>query len=447
MFTIPQATTNAINVTVDGDVIAFTGQAPVEQSGMVLVPLRGVFEKLGATVFYDAASQTIRAVRGATEISLRVGSTDASVNGRPQTLALPATTRQGATLVPLRFVSEALGARVSWRGASRTVVIQTDAAPTGPVPETIAAPEVRSLTFDAPRPLRGGEKLTVTLLGTPGAEGTFSVSGVESARSVSLKETDAGTYVGSFIVPVGAQVKNAPMLASLRKSGKLSPMIQSSQAVTLDGTGPQIGTLSPAPNAAASTQNLLIYATLSDSGTGIDPGSVRVTVNGADVTAKATVTEAFFSYKPEAPLPAGKTAIAVTARDLAGNESSREWSFQVAANAAPAPTPRSVDLKKPTIVTPASGASAGGSVEITGKASAGATVRYRLTFQGNFLILPTEGVVSEGEVKADASGVWKVAAIALKTPLGVSKLVYTLEATTVGAGDAVSEAATVTFKK
>ena len=39
-----------INVTVNGDLVPFTGQAPVERAGSVLVPLRGVFEKLGATV-------------------------------------------------------------------------------------------------------------------------------------------------------------------------------------------------------------------------------------------------------------------------------------------------------------------------------------------------------------------------------------------------------------
>jgi Copper amine oxidase N-terminal domain len=125
VFYAPIVFIQTINVTVDGDVISFIGQPPVERSGMVLVPLRGVFEKLGASVFYDGPSRSIRAQKGTTEVLLRLGSTDAFVNGQRQTLALPAQTQNGTTLVPLRFVSEALGAQVSWRGASKTVVINT----------------------------------------------------------------------------------------------------------------------------------------------------------------------------------------------------------------------------------------------------------------------------------------------------------------------------------
>ena len=74
-------------------------------------------------------------------------------------------------------------------------------------------------------------------------------------------------------------------------------------------------------------------------------------------------------------------------------------------------------------------------------------MHYRLTFQGVLVILPTEGVVSEGEVKADAAGVWKVPEIRLSTPLGVSKLSYSLVVNSVGAKDTLSDPVTVSFKK
>ncbi|WP_395092047.1 stalk domain-containing protein [Armatimonas sp.] len=450
MIATPTAIVQIINVTVDGDVVQFMGQPPIEQGGMVLVPLRGVFEKLGAQVFYEGATKTIRAVKGATEVSLRLGSTEAKVNGQSRTLALPAQTQQGTTLVPLRFVSEALGAQVSWRGASKTVVILTTGGPPSPMP-VVAQVEVQSLTHDSTKPLHGGDKLSVTLLGTPGSVGTFSISGVESARDLPLRETSTGTYMGSFTVPNGTQVKNAPLFAILKKATQSSPMIQSSGPVTLDGIGPQLGTLSPLPDSTAASAKLLIYGTLSDVGTGIDSTSVQVLVNGTDVTAKATVTEAFFSYKPDPALPAGKTTVAVVARDMAGNETHRAWSFQIsAAVKVNTPDPALVAVvapQKPTILTPIANTSVGNKVEITGKATPGATVRYRLIFEGVLLILPTDGIVTEGEVKTDAKGVWKVPAIALTTPLGVSKLSYTLTVATVGAGDTVSEVASVTFKK
>lgn len=136
----------SINVTVDGDVVAFGGQRPVEQFGTVLVPLRGVFEKLGATVAYDGNTKTILAVRGETNVSLRLGSRDAEVDGVTRTLSVPAQAINGTTLVPLRFVSEALGAQVNWQAASRTVIVSTNGATetTAPPPTTPTTPTTPS---------------------------------------------------------------------------------------------------------------------------------------------------------------------------------------------------------------------------------------------------------------------------------------------------------------
>jgi len=71
-----------VKVFVDNQPIYFD-TPPVMASGRVLVPLRGVFERLGAGVAWDASSQTVLAQRGDTSISLRIGSTQAMVNGQP----------------------------------------------------------------------------------------------------------------------------------------------------------------------------------------------------------------------------------------------------------------------------------------------------------------------------------------------------------------------------
>lgn len=434
----------AIHVTVDGDVVEFVGQKPIEKQGFVLVPLRGVFERLGARVAYEASTKTIRAVKGSTEVALTLGSTDALVNGQKRTLALPAFTENGTTLVPLRFVSEALGAQVGWRGASRTVVIATTGvAPTPPTPDPV---EVRSFTHDAPRPLRAGEKVVVHLIGTPSAAATFSISGVESARDLPLREESDGNYTGAFTIPPGVQVRNAPLFASLKKAGQSSPLIQSAQPVTIDGIAPQVASLSPASGATAAPARLLIYGTLADAGTGIDTAGLQLLVNGKDVTEQATVTEAFFSYKPAAALPSGKTTVAVVVKDQAGNETKREWSFTLSAAAAPVPT-APVAPTKPTILTPAAGASVGDTATVTGKAAPNATIRYQLSYQGTLLIVSTDGVAAQGEVKADDKGNWSVTGLRLTAPLGVKKLTYTFEAAIVGPGDTLSESAKVTFKK
>jgi hypothetical protein len=122
------ANTDGIQVRVDGNPINFSGTAPTEMNGAVLVPLRGVFESLGAYVEYSAANKTIYANKGNRSITLPLNSTTATVNGQTKSLSQPAQVMNGSTLVPLRFVAESLGAYVQWVSASRTVEIQANGA-------------------------------------------------------------------------------------------------------------------------------------------------------------------------------------------------------------------------------------------------------------------------------------------------------------------------------
>jgi hypothetical protein len=111
-----------IRVYVDGRLVNFDVPPQVIQ-GRVLVPVRGVFEQLGATVDYDARTQHIVALRGSQNVELTIGSRQAQVNGTPHLLDVPAFTINGRTMVPLRFISESLGAEVQWVDASRTILI------------------------------------------------------------------------------------------------------------------------------------------------------------------------------------------------------------------------------------------------------------------------------------------------------------------------------------
>lgn len=123
-------------VTVNGQSVAFAGQPPVEQAGRVLVPLRGVLERIGAFVQYDAQTKTITAFKGATRMTLPVGSRSALVNDRAVGLDVPAQIVNGSTLVPLRFVAQSLGADVNYNVATHTVAINTSGATPAPVAAT-----------------------------------------------------------------------------------------------------------------------------------------------------------------------------------------------------------------------------------------------------------------------------------------------------------------------
>lgn len=115
-----------ITVTVNKEPIRFPENGrPRMLGGRVMVPLRGVIERLGGSVLYDAATQVITGAHPGTsdQFRLRVGSDQALVNGKNVTLDTPPRVIAGTTYVPLRFVSEALGAQVSWDNANHTVVI------------------------------------------------------------------------------------------------------------------------------------------------------------------------------------------------------------------------------------------------------------------------------------------------------------------------------------
>ena len=111
-----------IQVEVDGQALSFS-EAPRQMNGRTMVPLRGIFEALGAQVNWDASSRLIIATKGDINVQLVVGDRRATVNGRTIVLDVPALIINGSTMVPLRFVSEALGADVKWFEAAQTVTI------------------------------------------------------------------------------------------------------------------------------------------------------------------------------------------------------------------------------------------------------------------------------------------------------------------------------------
>lgn len=130
----PAAAQPDIRVLVNGTPVDFHGAAPEQANNRVLVPLRGVFEAMGAQVEYHPAAGRISAARGDTRVELTIGSLHATVNGQDRTLDVPAQLHSDRTLVPLRFVSEALGAEVHWDEAQRAVSIADAAVPPPPGP-------------------------------------------------------------------------------------------------------------------------------------------------------------------------------------------------------------------------------------------------------------------------------------------------------------------------
>lgn len=95
---------------------------PVLRDNRTLVPLRKIFETLGAEVEFE--SGVVTAQKDGTTIVLKINERNATINGKVTTLDVPARIVDDRTMVPLRFVGEAMGAKVEWDNPSKTVFIE-----------------------------------------------------------------------------------------------------------------------------------------------------------------------------------------------------------------------------------------------------------------------------------------------------------------------------------
>jgi len=114
-----------IRTTINGEPVHFSDVKPVTVDGRVLVPVRGVFEQMGVNVDWQPSTRTVYATGNGREVELYIDKRVAKVNNHDVSLDVPAMVYAGRTMVPLRFISEAMGAVVDWMPSTNTVAITT----------------------------------------------------------------------------------------------------------------------------------------------------------------------------------------------------------------------------------------------------------------------------------------------------------------------------------
>jgi len=115
---------NVVTVFVNGEEVLFDSpQPPYVKDGYTLVPFRGIFDALDATLSWDEKTKTITGQLNDRKITLRLNEKKAMVNGEKVRLDVPAISKYGRVFVPLRFISEGLGCQVFWNASNRTVHI------------------------------------------------------------------------------------------------------------------------------------------------------------------------------------------------------------------------------------------------------------------------------------------------------------------------------------
>jgi L,D-peptidoglycan transpeptidase YkuD (ErfK/YbiS/YcfS/YnhG family) len=99
---------------------------PRIQNGRTLIPIRSVLESLGAEVSWEKSTGTINVLKSSKVIKLSVGSNWAYVDEKQVMLDVPASIIDGRTMVPVRFIAEELGFKVTWDEKKRIVFINAD---------------------------------------------------------------------------------------------------------------------------------------------------------------------------------------------------------------------------------------------------------------------------------------------------------------------------------
>ncbi|MEW5922341.1 MAG: copper amine oxidase N-terminal domain-containing protein, partial [Bacillota bacterium] len=185
----------------DGKQLSFD-VPPVTEQGRTLVPLRTIFEALGADVRWDGTTWTVTATKGQTTVRLTVGVRTAYKNGAPVNLDVPAKIVNGRTLVPLRFVSEALGAKVNWDTKTQVVTIRSFPSAQGLqiVLKDVGFPEVKYLQPTIKEvQLQDESGKWITIWSSP--EGKAVKLTPEGAEVVlATVSVPAGTFVGTRLL-------------------------------------------------------------------------------------------------------------------------------------------------------------------------------------------------------------------------------------------------------
>jgi len=114
-----------IKVELDNSRLAFD-VLPIIQNGRTLVPMRAIFEALGADVEWDGKTQTVTAKNKDVTIKLQIGNNVLIKNGQKMQMDVSPMLIDGRTMVPVRAVSDSFNVSVDWDNYTRTVVLFTN---------------------------------------------------------------------------------------------------------------------------------------------------------------------------------------------------------------------------------------------------------------------------------------------------------------------------------
>lgn len=202
----------------------------------------------------------------------------------------------------------------------------------------VEAPQISYFNQDGKDWLRAGQMVHITMQGTSGALATFRVAGL--SESLPMLENAPGLYIANWTVPsdrllpgMKALVTGDLALSNPQSHSPLSrnaPTMTASLPLCVDTVPPSALNLMPAPLATSATTSPTVSVDYKDEGSGIDISSIRLILNGRDLTGEASITTERLIYKPFIPLSTGDQSVEIVVGDKAGNIFRQAWHFTIA---------------------------------------------------------------------------------------------------------------------
>ncbi|WP_028558674.1 TraB/GumN family protein [Paenibacillus pinihumi] len=126
VFSSVHAAEKAMSVWLNGEQIRFSTSEPIVEKGVTLVPMRPLLEKLDVKLNWNEATRTASVAKEGLTLSLQIGNTNATANGKTVKLAAAPKQISNVTYVPLRFVAETTGYKVAWNQSLRQVTLTSE---------------------------------------------------------------------------------------------------------------------------------------------------------------------------------------------------------------------------------------------------------------------------------------------------------------------------------
>lgn len=295
------------------------------------------------------------------------------------------------------------------------------------------APEIERFVARAGGDVRPGRELQFRLVGEPGARVMYRVPGVFG--NTLMTEVRPGVYEGRYTVRRGDNPDAFERaIAVLQKDGRrVTARVDTrgrgwddDDRQARDNRAPQISQMNPSQGERVGERGRVrVTARVGDEGSGVDPASIRLRLNGRDVTADTRMRDDRIIYRDD--LPDGRYTAELTVRDKAGNTARESWTFNVVDRDrwSRAGLPLEVTSHRNNAVIDSQG-----NVQITGRTAPHASVRVQAESVNTIAgLLGLSQPVTDRTVQADGNGYFSVWIPQATLPIPGTRLDVELTAT------------------